>query len=156
MRDFRSAISLRGKSLQWRGLVSTMARIVLGAVFIYAGIRKVGDPLAFADSIASFKIVPNGLVSFLSLGLPPFEIICGSLLVLGLWLRVAALGTLIAIAVFTVALIAALSRGLIVDCGCFGSGMASITRMRLDLFRDTLLVGIAAVVYADSWKENRW
>ncbi len=127
-----------------------MARISLGAIFIYAGATKFGDPLAFADSIASFKIVPNALVSLLALGIPPFETICGSLLVIGLWRQVAALGALVAIVTFTVALLSALARGLVVDCGCFGSGLVSVTRMRLDLVRDLAIVMIAALVYADS------
>lgn len=155
MQDFLSAVVLKDDSPQWRRLISLMARISLGVVLIYAGAVKLGDPLAFADSIASFKIAPNRVVSLLALGIPPFEIICGFLLIIGLWRRVAALGALVALAVFTAALVIALARGLMIDCGCFGSGTASITQMRLDLLRDTLLVGIAAVVYADSWSENR-
>lgn len=50
-----------------------MARISLGAVFIYAGVIKFGATLAFADPIASFKIVPNALVGLLALGIRPFE-----------------------------------------------------------------------------------
>jgi putative oxidoreductase len=132
-------------------LVSLIARISLGAVFIYAGAMKLfGDPIAFADSIASFKVAPNWLVNPLALGIPPFEIICGSLLGIGLWRRTAALAILIATAIFTLALLAAQTRGLVVDCGCFGSGLASATRMRLDLLRDLAILLIAALVYADS------
>jgi putative oxidoreductase len=150
MRDFRSAVSLRRDSPRGRRLVSFIARISLGTVFIYAGAMKFGDPLAFADSIASFKFAPNGLVNPLALGIPPFEIICGSLLGIGLWRRAAALAILIATAIFTLALLAAQTRGLVVDCGCFGSGLASVTRMRLDLLRDLAILMIAALVYADS------
>ena len=63
----------------------------LAAVFIYAGIEKMRDPLQFADSIAAFGIVPAAFISLLALSLPPFEIACGLLL---LWPRTRRIGAL--------------------------------------------------------------
>ncbi|MGA7872757.1 MAG: MauE/DoxX family redox-associated membrane protein, partial [Candidatus Binatus sp.] len=54
--------------------------IAVAAVFIYAGVDKIRDPLQFADSIAAFAILPAVLINLLALGLPPFEIACGLLL----------------------------------------------------------------------------
>lgn len=51
----------------------------LAAVFFYAGIDKLRDPLEFADSIAAFAILPATLISPLALGLPIFEVVCGVL-----------------------------------------------------------------------------
>ena len=45
----------------------------LAAVFIYAGVEKMGDALQFADSIAAFGILPAAFISLLALSLPPFE-----------------------------------------------------------------------------------
>ncbi len=54
--------------------------LAVAAVFIYAGIDKIRDPLQFADSIAAFAILPAVLINLLAMGLPPFEIACGLLL----------------------------------------------------------------------------
>ncbi len=58
--------------------------LAVAAVFIYAGIGKIRDPLQFADSIAAFAILPAAFINLLALGLSPFEIACGILL-LGPW-----------------------------------------------------------------------
>ena len=47
--------------------------IAVAAIFIYAGIDKIRDPLQFADSIAAFGILPAILINLLALGLPPLE-----------------------------------------------------------------------------------
>src|SRR5208282_6576117 len=54
--------------------------IAMAAVFIYAAIDKIRDPLQFADSTAAFAILPAIFVSLMAMGLPPFEIACGVLL----------------------------------------------------------------------------
>ncbi len=104
-------------------------RLVLGAVFIYAGCVKIGDPQALADSIASFQILPRALIVPLALGLSPFEIASGVLVVVGWPRRIGALAVLIVTSVFCVALGSALARGIIVDCGCFGVGTPAGTKM---------------------------
>ena len=54
--------------------------IAMAAIFIYAGVDKIRDPLQFADSIAAFAILPAVFINLLALGLPSFEIACGILL----------------------------------------------------------------------------
>lgn len=132
----------------YRRLADVALRIVLGAVFIYAGVMKIGHPQQLADSIAAFEILPRMMVSPLALGLPPFEIVSGLLLAVGWLRRVAAFATVIAMAVFSVALFSAILRGLTLDCGCFGAGGGSSPlKMWLDLGRDVVLLAAAAVSY---------
>ena len=59
-----------------------LLQFLLGAVFVYAGAVKLRDPLAFADSIATFKILPAFLVNPLALILPPLEVLTGVMLIL--------------------------------------------------------------------------
>ena len=108
-------------------------RIALGAAFVYAGAIKIQDPSEFAITVASFQILPNLLISLLALALPPFEIICGVLLIVGIWRRPAALGITLFLTIFLIAIAAALARGLTIDCGCFGTGTPSRAKMWLDL-----------------------
>ena len=124
--------------------------LAVAAVFIYAGIDKIRDPLQFADSIAAFAILPAVLINLLAMGLPPFEIACG-LLLIGPWTRrVGSLAVAIILVVFMIALSSALLRGLTLDCGCFGVGAPSRPRMWLELALDAALLSGALFVYLRS------
>ena len=79
------------KFLQNRVVVIAL-RWALAAVFIYAGTTKLGTPQNFSDSIASFAILPNSLINILALGLPPFEIIAGLAIFIGIQRRPAIFG----------------------------------------------------------------
>ena len=122
-----------------------LLRLVIGGAFLYAGYLKIREPQAFADSIASFKILPIELINVMALGLPPLEIILGVMLVTGWRMRVASFGVLLLSIIFAFALGQALMRGLQVDCGCFGSGKPSTLKTFLALGRDVLLIA------ASSW-----
>jgi putative oxidoreductase len=124
--------------------------LVLGAVFIYAGVDKIRDPLQFADSIAAFAILPAVLINFLAIGLPPFEVMSGLLLIAPVTRRIGALAVVLCSAIFFCALLSALLRGLTLDCGCFGAGAPSRPRMWLELGLDVMLFCGALVVYLHS------
>jgi putative oxidoreductase len=126
------------------------ASLVGAAVFIYAGIDKIRDPLQFADSIAAFAILPAVLINLLALGLPPFEIACGLLLLAPWTRRVGALAVAVISIIFFTALASALLRGLTLDCGCFGTGAPSRPRMWLELGLDVVLFSGALFVYLRS------
>lgn len=134
-------------SARTRHLLLLTVRVVLGAIFIVAGALKIGDPIAFADSIWAFQLVPNAVIAPMALMLPIFEIAAGALLILGIVRGTAALAILILSAVFTAAIASALARGLTLDCGCFGQGAPTVSGMWLDLARDLLLLAGAALVY---------
>ncbi|HMD04635.1 MAG TPA: MauE/DoxX family redox-associated membrane protein [Candidatus Binatus sp.] len=124
--------------------------LAVAAVFIYAGIDKIRDPLQFADSIAAFAILPAVLINLLAMGLPPFEIASG-LLLIGPWTRrVGSLAVAIILVVFIIALSSALLRGLTLDCGCFGVGAPSRPRMWVELALDAALLSGALFVYLRS------
>ena len=124
--------------------------LAVAAIFIYAAIDKIRDPLQFADSIAAFAILPAVLINLLAIGLPPFEIACG-LLLLGPWTRrVGALAVAALSVMFFTALASALLRGLTLDCGCFGVGAPSRPRMWLELVLDAVLFSSALFVYLRS------
>ncbi len=103
--------------------------LILAAVFSYAARDKFHDPLQFADSVAAFAILPTVVITPFALSLPPFEILCGLLMLTPFTRRVAALALILATAMFFTALASALLRGLTLDCGCFGAGAPSRPRM---------------------------
>ena len=106
-------------------LVELGLRLVIGSAFIYAGWLKAQDPVGFADSVASFAILPSPLISAFALAMPMFEILAGVLLILGKPARIGALGLMVLTSVFCVALVAAIVRGLRVNCGCFGPSVST-------------------------------
>lgn len=132
--------------------VFLILRCLVGGVFIYAGALKIRDPQAFADSIATFQLLPMAVINPLAIVLPPFEILVGLALMLGWWKRAMSLAVMILLAVFLVALASALARGLQVDCGCFGSGPPSAWKTWYALGRDVLLLGGAWILHRREWR----
>ncbi len=130
----------RGVALDVVGL---LARLTLGGVLIAAGLLKVGNPTGAARAVQGYRILPYDLAAYIGYGLPILEIIVGTLLVLGLFTRFAALvGGLLMIA-FITGISQAWARGLHIDCGCFGGGgevAANATRYPQEIARD---VGLA-------------
>ncbi len=141
----------------WRGGAVFGLRVGAALVFGYAGWIKFQSPQAFADSIATFQLLPARLVNLLALGLPPFELGLGVLLLSGWKTRTAAFCGLVACGVFLFALASAMARGLPVECGCFGdarSSLAPTLRSWLVIGRDLLLSGSVALVYLDACRKH--
>ncbi|MGA6972706.1 MAG: MauE/DoxX family redox-associated membrane protein [Candidatus Binatus sp.] len=133
-----------------RDYVVLAVSLAVAAVFIYAGVDKLRDPLQFADSIAAFAILPAVLINLLAFGLPPFEIACGLLLLGPRTRRIGALAVVAVSILFFTALASALLRGLTLDCGCFGAGAPSRPRMWLELVLDAGLFAGSLFVYLRS------
>jgi uncharacterized membrane protein YphA (DoxX/SURF4 family) len=127
-------------------VIQVLARLALAAVFLWAAIPKIGDPAVFARDIANYRLLPGALVHPLAVTLPWIEIVAATLLVLGLWTRAAALVCTGLLFVFSVALAAAVARGLDIECGCFGKaegsrvGWADVARDALFLIPGVVLV----------------
>ena len=111
-----------------------LARVFLGGYFIYTGVVKTLDPVAFLKGVRLYEMLPESPPVFLNgtaVVLPWLEIICGIALVLGLFRRGAAAVVALMLCVFSPAIF---SRALAVastegisffqvtfDCGC-GTG----------------------------------
>ena len=141
----------RGKQvIRWNKAAFLALRILIGGLFLYSGILKIASPQPFADSVASFELVPLGVIGLVALGLPPLEILLGAMLVSGWRMRPASFGVFVLSVVFCLVLSQALARGLQVDCGCFGAGQPSIGKTWLSLGRDILLIAASGWLYASS------
>ncbi len=104
----------------WWPWVSILARLVVGLVWIVAGYLKLQDIDDSIRSVRNFRVLPESMVRAVGTGLPIFEVALGSLLVVGLALRVTgALSALLQLA-FIVGIASAWARGLQIECGCFG------------------------------------
>jgi uncharacterized membrane protein YphA (DoxX/SURF4 family) len=98
-----------------------LVRLLLGGFFLAAGGLKLVEPAKFAADIANYRLVPHAAVNLLAITLPGIEVVAGALLLAGRWRRASAVVITGLMAVFVVAVAAALARGLDVRCGCFGT-----------------------------------
>jgi uncharacterized membrane protein YphA (DoxX/SURF4 family) len=121
------------------------ARVVLGVIFVVAGVSKVGHPDVFAAQIAGFRLLPAALIAPLAVSLPFLEILLGAYLILGLFTRTAAWVAVVLLAVFDLAIASAVIRGMSVSCGCFGPADTSVTSWP-EVIRDFIFVALAAIV----------
>jgi uncharacterized membrane protein YphA (DoxX/SURF4 family) len=140
------AIVVIKRVLSWSPLFSAL-RVALGIVFIAASLDKIQDPEAFADSIANYRIVPFPFIHIMALILPWLEIIAGSMLVLGIWIRANAALTAGMLLVFVFAISQALMRNLDISCGCFDSSPSAHKMTRWTLYWDLIWIGWATLVF---------
>jgi len=114
------------KNLPW---LEISLRVILGAIFIWAGCAKAIDLSAFVESVGHFEITPFDQAPWdmwLGYTLPVFEIIVGSCLILGFakLYRGALISTALMSAGFLAAIYSVHTRGLNIECGCFGSALS--------------------------------
>jgi putative oxidoreductase len=130
-----------------------VVRWFLGLVFIIAGIEKIAQPELYAISIEAYKLLPLFSVNIFALVVPWVELICGVFLLGGVCLRGSALMLIVLLAVFIVAIAAALMRGLQIDCGCFGAQYSSPVGMS-KIAEDVGLFVLALLIYLTAGAET--
>jgi len=102
--------------------LATAARLLLGVVLVVAGALKLPDPAAAERAVRAYRLLPEGLVGPMAFGLPVLEIAVGLALLTGVVVRTAAIAAAVLLTGFIAAIVSAWSRGLQIDCGCFGGG----------------------------------
>ncbi len=108
-------MDLPSRNILWR-----IVALIIGGIFIYAGVMKIFDPVGFANDIDNYKILPWALTVRLAFYLPWLEILCGLAVILDLLYRGGLLILTMLISIFIIASVIAKARGLDITCGCFG------------------------------------
>jgi uncharacterized membrane protein YphA (DoxX/SURF4 family) len=147
----------------WRLVVSTLARLGLGAVFLISGGIKAANPAQTWVAVQAYQVMPRPM-SFVVAGiLPWFELALGALLLVGFGVRVTAVVSGLLLLVFIAGVAQAWARGLAIDCGCFGGGGAVApdqTSYGTELLRDTGFLALAVwlVILPRTWSalESAW
>jgi putative oxidoreductase len=124
--------------------VGVPVRIYLGGVFVFASLYKIQEPYEFALSVATYQILPLGVVNLFALIVPWIELVTGVLLIVGAWTKENSLVILGLMAMFLTALLIALSRGYQMSCGCFASQEAAEDIGFHTIFRDLIWAALAA------------
>ena len=105
--------------LRWVGLA---ARLVVGGVWIWAGLLKLPDPEASVTAVRAYQLLPVSAVDAVGRALPMVEVVVGVCLVLGLLTRISAAVSALLLLAFIIGIASVWSRGILIDCGCFGDG----------------------------------
>ncbi len=129
-----------------------LARFILGAVFIYASLDKIADPVAFSTNIDNYHISPIAINNLAALILPWVELIIGLSLITGVFLDGASIVTIGLLAFFIFIITQAYMRGISLDCGCFKTavnpGLGDLKQEMLwRIFEDILFLVLAIIVY---------
>ncbi|MGQ9569860.1 MAG: MauE/DoxX family redox-associated membrane protein, partial [Thermodesulfovibrionales bacterium] len=123
-----------------------LIKVILGLIFIYAGIVKIVDPKAFAKAISQYELVPEGLLAPLAIGLPILEILAG----LGLLFSIrGSLGIIFSLLItFIFVLWYGILRNLDIDCGCFSpEELRSHASLWHAFYRDIMMIGGVIYLY---------
>lgn len=130
--------------------MQVLMRLVLGGVFLWAGVVKIPDLELFSYTVRAYNLLPEFLILPVTILVPYLECVIGLCLILGFWTHASALiasGLLIA---FASALGTKIYQGVNMSCGCFGFGTERGS-LEWVLLQDVLLLLFALMIF---WKEK--
>ena len=130
--------------------MQVLMRLILGGVFLWAGIIKIPDLELFSYTVRAYNLLPEFLILPVTILVPWLECVIGLCLILGFWMQASTLiasGLLIA---FAGALGTKIYQGVNMSCGCFGFG-TDRGSLEWVLFQDVLLLSFALMIF---WKEK--
>jgi uncharacterized membrane protein YphA (DoxX/SURF4 family) len=152
---------MQSTPFNFRRAVILIGRLVLGGIFVYAGISKIFFPnthlwpmfvlkfsistnlATFAQQVESYKLLSSQGVDFVAHTLPFAEIALGLLLLIGWGLRIwASLVTLLLLGFLTVVTRAYLLH-MNINCGCFATPEPLTIKT---VIRDSLFVALAVLM----------
>ncbi|MCG6894786.1 MAG: DoxX family protein [Desulfobacteraceae bacterium] len=131
-----------------------LCRAVFGGAFVWAAWAKIIDPASFAVAVANYDLLPHGAVGFTAAVLPWIEMICGVLLIIGIWVAGNALVLNTLLLVFTGALAMSMFRGLDIACGCFSLDVQASESHWYYLLRDVAMLGLGFWIWTQTFRKN--
>ncbi len=128
-----------------------MARLVVGGVWIWAGVLKLPHPESSVTAVRAYQLLPPSVGDAVGRVLPMLEIVVGACLVLGLLTRFAGVLSALMLLAFIFGIASVWSRGIAINCGCFGDGGVdpdAFSKYPWEIARDVgLLLGSLLVVW---------
>ncbi|MET8154482.1 MauE/DoxX family redox-associated membrane protein [Actinoplanes sp. NPDC049668] len=132
--------------------ISTAARLGLAAVWLGAGLLKIGDLAGSGRAVNAYEIFPYEVAKVIGAALPFLEITLGLLLLAGIAVRLIAGISAALLLIFIAGISWAWSQGLQIDCGCFSSGgtlsAGQAPQYLLDVVRDLGFLLLAGILLA--------
>ena len=133
-----------------RQKVALAARLIVGAVLIYAGASKAAGPVEeFAYVISAYDILPKDFVLPAAALMPWIELLVGWALLLGVQTRLAAAASGALFAAFLTTVGGTLLKGIALpNCGCFGDAVHLSPAQAFAM--DLVLAGLCWYAYRES------
>ena len=140
---------------KYQRFFTLVSRLVIGGVLLVAGGLKAFVPAEAAGAVAAYKILPTQIAHIVGYALPWFEIAIALLLIIGISVRMTSILAGAIMVLFIVAIASVWTRGILIDCGCFGGGgsidpskAAQVHRSyALEIARDLGLALLALYLY---------
>ena len=124
------------------------ARLTVGGVWVVAGLLKIPDPAESVRAVRAYRLLPESVVPAVGYALPILEVVIGLCLVIGLLTRINSVLSGLLLIAFILGIASAWSRGLEIDCGCFGGGGGpaenATEKYPLEIARDLGLLFLSA------------
>ena len=138
-------------------VIGVLARLIVGGVFIYAGLIKALAPAEeFGYAIESYKVFDARLALWIAYIAPWIELYTGLLLAGGVFTRCSALFTGAMLVFFEFLLGQAWLRHLpVTSCGCFGSSGSNSIKHEFLQNLGLLLLAAAAFKYGSAYSADR-
>lgn len=138
-----------GLVLEW------LCRIVLAAVFLFAAVPKLLEPMTFAKDMVnyrvSFPLIGQDYVFLAAVFMPAFELVGALALLVPRWKRAGSLIVGGLLLLFIILIAQAVIRGLNIDCGCFGRSVVALTLAQevgfSKILENTFWLAMAAFVF---------
>ena len=136
-------------------LFYALARVVLGAVFLYASYDKVLHPAAFAEAVFNYQLLPDFMINLTAIALPWLELMLGVLLIAGIWLPGTTVLCTLLLTVFIGAIVFNLARGLDISCGCFSTSSSEGSVTVWTILRDAVFLLMAVYLCFVTFFQNQ-
>lgn len=130
-----------------------LVRLVLVAAFLLAAIPKIQDPVAFAISVESYRVLTGQAVLWVALVLPWLELVIGFGLLIPKMRRASSLLIMLLLFIFVGLHASAWIRGLDIDCGCYAIESVSSNYFLL-ISRNCALMIAAIFVFNRDWRNH--
>jgi uncharacterized membrane protein YphA (DoxX/SURF4 family) len=119
----------------------------VGGIFLFSGFTKLLlPPEEFVQILQSYQVIPEILITPLSFLLPGIELLCGSCLLLGFFIRAASIAIALQLFIFIALMSLVIISGIeLEDCGCFGALGIQETPGQV-IIRDVVLLIISLVL----------
>ena len=127
------------------------ARMLLGGLFLLTGIAKITDIPYFIDEVLGYGLLPTSLATLAGWVIPFAELIVGSALILGVFVRLMSAFIPPMAVVFGAAGIYAILYSPGIRCGCFGSLIPLTHQQSLTI--DIVMLFVSLVLVTQKGKE---
>lgn len=128
-------------------IVTWALRLQLSALFLWASYTKFVSPQEFVEGVRSFQIFPEVTVNIIVMSVPVMELLAAILLLAPRSWRIGALLVGLLSLTFAVLFAWAASRGVNVECSCFGASSLTAHSTTFGFVRAVILLVVSGFLY---------